>query len=104
MDNANKARILMPILSRNHNVELVMNDTFLINHEMYQYSKNTQDNRKNPNGIIVTGYIVVHTTQPTTKKWTDLVSKEHDTAEHTEIFNAKHIGHNAVGEWYSRKP
>lgn len=68
MDKANKARILIAILSRNHNVELVMNDTFLINHEMNQYPKNTQDNRKNPNGIIVTGHIVVHTTQPATKK------------------------------------
>lgn len=54
-----------------------MNDFLLIDKEMHHHPKNTQHNRKEPNGIIITVKVVVQTTQPAAKKRTNLMSEEY---------------------------
>ena len=92
------------IMAFNPNKESVMNYSLLIDEEMHHDTQETQYDRKHPHHIVVASHVVIDTTEPSTKKWTDLMGKKYDAAEHGKVFNPKHIRHNTIGQGDGREP
>ena len=85
------------MVSFNPSIESVMNHMLLSYKQVHQHAKYAQYNRAGPNHIIVAGYVMVQAAQPAAEERADLMGEEYNAAERGQVFNAKHIGDNAIG-------